>query len=110
AACSSGGTQGTGTAASPRAAGTVTGTAPGPASASPPGAAADTTSAAPSPTPTWQPGDPATAIKRGPADRPQVALTFHGTGPVSITRDVMDILTAHGAHATVFAIGRWLAA
>lgn len=65
---------------------------------------------APSPTPTWQPGEPATAFQRGPSDHPQVALTFHGTGSVSITREVMDILAKHGAHATVFAIGQWLAA
>lgn len=113
AACSSVSTQGTGTAATPRAAGTATGTATARSSrsaAESSGAPSGSPSHAPSPTPTWQPGDPATAIKRGPADRPQVALTFHGTGPVSITRDVMDILTAHGAHATVFAIGRWLAA
>lgn len=62
------------------------------------------------PAPTWVPGTPAAAISRGTGSRPQVALTFHGSGPVSITRQVMDILAAHQAHATVFAIGQWLAA
>ncbi|QDQ98937.1 polysaccharide deacetylase family protein [Tomitella fengzijianii] len=73
-------------------------------------AAAETTTAAdPSTTPTWAPGSPARAIVRGSGSRPQVALTFHGTGPLAITRRVTDILADHGAHATVFAIGRWLA-
>lgn len=88
--------------------GPAAGTAGSAASASPtadPAAPPATTT----PEPTRRPGSPARAIVRGPGTRPQVALTFHGTGPLSTTRRVMDILAEHGAHATVFAIGQWLA-
>lgn len=89
--------------------GTAAGTAGSAASASATAAPAPPPATTETPAPTWQPGSPARAVVRGPGARPQVALTFHGTGPLDITRRVMDILADHGAHATVFAIGQWLA-
>jgi peptidoglycan/xylan/chitin deacetylase (PgdA/CDA1 family) len=39
-----------------------------------------------------------------------VALTFHGAGDLGIARQIHDILGASDAHATVLAVGTWLAA
>ncbi|WP_220472378.1 polysaccharide deacetylase family protein [Tomitella gaofuii] len=72
-------------------------------------AAESTAAATATAAPTWTPGAPARAIVRGTGARPEVALTFHGSGPIAITRRIVDILADHGAHATVFAIGQWLA-
>lgn len=41
--------------------------------------------------------------------RPQVALTFHGAGNVTILRRMLAGLADAGAHVTVLAIGSWLA-
>jgi peptidoglycan/xylan/chitin deacetylase (PgdA/CDA1 family) len=47
-------------------------------------------------------------VRNGPRDRPAVALTFHGSGDLALTRALLD--EAHGARLTVFAVGQWLAA
>jgi peptidoglycan/xylan/chitin deacetylase (PgdA/CDA1 family) len=47
-------------------------------------------------------------VRSGTPDRHQVALTFHGAGPASLTATVLDIARAHGARLTVFAVGQWL--
>ena len=86
-----------------------TSSAPSTTMSVPPTSAPTTTTAVPTAA-ARAPGAPAVALSRGQSGRPQVALTFHGSGPVSITRQILDILAAHSAHATVFAIGQWLAA
>lgn len=50
---------------------------------------------------------PGPDIVTGPADRPELALTFHGQGDPAIARAVMDICAKVGAHITVFAVGQW---
>jgi peptidoglycan/xylan/chitin deacetylase (PgdA/CDA1 family) len=53
------------------------------------------------------PGDD---IVHGPRDRSEVALTFHGQGPASLTTQVLDACRAADAHITVFAVGTWVQA
>lgn len=47
-------------------------------------------------------------LVRGPAASRGVALTFHGAGPVGLTREVLHVLSAAHARVTVFAVGQWL--
>ncbi|WP_256792174.1 polysaccharide deacetylase family protein [Terrabacter sp. Ter38] len=47
-------------------------------------------------------------IRSVSSGRHEVALTFHGAGPASLTATVLDIARAHGARVTVFAVGQWL--
>lgn len=49
-------------------------------------------------------------VVHGPADRPAVALTFHGQGSPSQAEAVLGELEKGGARATVMAVGSWLAA
>ncbi|NUR15919.1 MAG: polysaccharide deacetylase family protein [Dermatophilaceae bacterium] len=49
-------------------------------------------------------------IVHGPTDRALVALTFHGAGEPGLTHQVLEVLAAHDARVTVFAVGTWLAA
>ncbi|HWE88505.1 MAG TPA: polysaccharide deacetylase family protein [Pseudonocardiaceae bacterium] len=60
--------------------------------------------------PTTPIGGPAVQLARGASGRPEVALTFHGAGDLSITRQVLAALAAGHAQATVLAVGTWLAA
>lgn len=55
------------------------------------------------------PAGPATEGVRGPRNRKQVALTFHGQEDLAVATAVLDVLAAHQAIATVMAVGRWLA-
>ena len=82
------------------------------------GAGSGATSSAPTRTPTATSGRPvrptvlATSgpdIVHGRRDRQEVALTFHGQGPASLTREVLAQCRAAGAAITVFAVGSWLA-
>jgi peptidoglycan/xylan/chitin deacetylase (PgdA/CDA1 family) len=41
--------------------------------------------------------------------RPEVALTFHGSGDRTLDRTVLQALAKGGAHVTVLAVGTWLA-
>ena len=54
-----------------------------------------------------RPGDD---IVHGPRDRSEVALTFHGQGPASLTKQVLEACKAADAHITVFAVGTWVTA
>ena len=54
-----------------------------------------------------RPGDD---IVHGPRDRSEVALTFHGQGPASLTKQVLEACKAADAHVTVFAVGTWVTA
>lgn len=56
------------------------------------------------------PSGPATQLVRAESGRPEIALTFHGAGELSITRRVLDVLARHGARVTVLAVGTWVAA
>jgi len=49
-------------------------------------------------------------ITRGPANRPAVALTFHGQGDPAIVTQLLAELAAGGARVTVLAVGTWLSA
>ena len=62
---------------------------------------------APAPTTTAVSG-PATEVVRSDSGRPQVALTFHGAGDLTITWQVLDVVKQHGAQITVLAVGTWL--
>jgi peptidoglycan/xylan/chitin deacetylase (PgdA/CDA1 family) len=45
----------------------------------------------------------------GPADRPAVALTFHGQGDPVLAGAVLDLLLSKKTQVTVLAVGTWLA-
>jgi peptidoglycan/xylan/chitin deacetylase (PgdA/CDA1 family) len=53
-------------------------------------------------------GGPATEIGRGPAERNEVALTFHGQGDLAMARAILKTLSDRQATATVFVVGTWL--
>jgi peptidoglycan/xylan/chitin deacetylase (PgdA/CDA1 family) len=44
----------------------------------------------------------------GPRNRPLVALTFHGQGPISIAEALLGEAERGGAHVSVLAVGTWL--
>jgi len=64
------------------------------------------TTAVPAPEPTG----PASEIVRGPATRPEVALTFHGAGDPGLARELLALLASRNTVATVMVVGSWLAA
>jgi peptidoglycan/xylan/chitin deacetylase (PgdA/CDA1 family) len=49
-------------------------------------------------------------VVRADTGRPQVALTFHGAGDVTLARKVLDLLKQKQARVTVLAVGTWLQA
>lgn len=51
---------------------------------------------------------PARFVRKGPADRPAVAFTFHGSGDVSLLNDLLNVAKTHRAPLTIFAVGSWL--
>jgi peptidoglycan/xylan/chitin deacetylase (PgdA/CDA1 family) len=53
------------------------------------------------------PSGPARFVHSGPA-RNAVALTFHGSGDLDLTRRLLDAAKRAGAPITVFAVGQWL--
>jgi peptidoglycan/xylan/chitin deacetylase (PgdA/CDA1 family) len=74
-------------------------------------------SAASSPAATASPGDDASTpparplgpqVVHGPRNRPLVALTFHGQGPISIAKGLLAEAEHAGAHLSVLAVGTWL--
>ena len=65
---------------------------------------------APAASPTPAPGAPAVEIVNGARTRPQVALTFHGSGDPALAEALLRAAEAKHAHITVFAVGTWLAA
>jgi len=88
------------------AAGTTGGGAAGatPAAGSSASGAASATSGAASGSPA-----PGPDITRATSGRPEVALTFHGAGDVTILRRMLAEFADAKAHVTVLAIGTWLA-
>jgi peptidoglycan/xylan/chitin deacetylase (PgdA/CDA1 family) len=81
-----------------------------------------TSAAATSPTATPATAEPGTAaspsaepapplgpqVVHGPRDKPQVALTFHGQGPVPIAEALLAEAERAGARVSVLAVGTWL--
>jgi peptidoglycan/xylan/chitin deacetylase (PgdA/CDA1 family) len=111
AACSSG-TSGTSTASAtgPKASTTGTTTSASGAqagTATSSGAASAASSGAPSASASPAAGPD---ITRATSGRPEVALTFHGAGDVTILRRMLAEFKDAGAHITVLGIGQWLAA
>ena len=55
---------------------------------------------------------PATArfVSAGPADRQQVALTYHVSGDRSLVTQLLDVLDARSVKITAFMVGSWLEA
>jgi peptidoglycan/xylan/chitin deacetylase (PgdA/CDA1 family) len=47
-------------------------------------------------------------VIHGPRDKPQVALTFHGQGPVPIAEALLTEAERAGARLSVLAVGTWL--
>jgi peptidoglycan/xylan/chitin deacetylase (PgdA/CDA1 family) len=47
-------------------------------------------------------------VVHGPRDRPQVALTFHGQGPLPIAEALLAEAEQAGARVSVLAVGTWL--
>lgn len=88
------------------------GAAPPPAAPTPssPAGAPPASSPAPPSTVSHPPGAPAVEVVRGNGIRREVALTFHGAGEVSITKELLAIMAEHGARVTVLAVGTWLTA
>jgi peptidoglycan/xylan/chitin deacetylase (PgdA/CDA1 family) len=82
-----------------------------------PGSNGSGSSAASSPTATASPGDDASTpparplgpqVVHGPRNRPLVALTFHGQGPISIAEALLAEAEHAQAHVSVLAVGTWL--
>lgn len=69
-----------------------------------PGASPDGGTAEPRP---LRPGLP-DQIEHGPADRPMLALTFHGQGEPALATALLTEAEKAGAHLTVLAVGTWL--
>jgi peptidoglycan/xylan/chitin deacetylase (PgdA/CDA1 family) len=51
---------------------------------------------------------PATVVYNGPRDRKMVAFTFHGSGALTLTQEMLDVTKRLSAPITVFAVGTWL--
>lgn len=81
----------------------------------PPGGSAPASSAAPTTgtgtaaSPSAEPAPPlGPQVVHGPRDKPQVALTFHGQGPVPIAEALLAEAERAGARVSVLAVGTWL--
>jgi peptidoglycan/xylan/chitin deacetylase (PgdA/CDA1 family) len=78
-----------------------------------PPSGAGSTPAAPVPSPAVRPSGEAGVrlgpqVVHGPRNRSQVALTFHGQGPVPLADALLDEAERAGARVTVLAVGTWL--
>ena len=82
--------------------------APAPSSVPKPGTSAPTSSPAQAPSVPAVLRTPGDDIRQGSSSVPAVALTFHGAGDPALTHRALQILSDHGAHVTVFAVGTWL--
>lgn len=51
---------------------------------------------------------PAQVVYNGPRDRKMVAFTFHGSGLLTLTQEMLDLTKRLSAPITVFAVGTWL--
>jgi peptidoglycan/xylan/chitin deacetylase (PgdA/CDA1 family) len=54
------------------------------------------------------PGGPARFVRQGPTDRKVLALTFHGSGDLGLTNQLLETASRLRAPITVFAVGQWL--
>ncbi len=88
----------TGTSASPD-----TGQAKAPSSGNPATASPSHEASTPAPRPLGP------QVVNGPRNRPLVALTFHGQGPLSIAEALLAEAERAGARLSVLAVGAWLA-
>jgi peptidoglycan/xylan/chitin deacetylase (PgdA/CDA1 family) len=80
-----------------------------PAGGSGPASSAPTPTATASPSPSAKPAlQLGPQVVHGPRDRPQVALTFHGQGPVTIAEALLAEAERAGARVSVLAVGTWL--
>lgn len=52
----------------------------------------------------------ALAVEHGPRNRPEVAITFHAEGDRASTHQLLSVLAENRVPATMFVVGRWLAA
>ena len=92
----------------------TTSTGPTPPGTTPPGTTPPGTTA-PGTSPSGTAAAPGTGpaagpdLTRGTSGRPEVALTFHGAGDVTLLRRMLAQFAEAGAHVTVLAIGTWLA-
>ena len=82
------------------------------APAPPPATQAPSTVPSDAPSPSAAPSAVAlpAEVVHGPADRPNVALTFHGQGDPGLVRQLLAELDRGGARVTVLAVGSWLVA
>jgi len=78
------------------------------ASSAPPASTAPT--GPPTSAPGAPPGGPAQVIYSGPRDSNEVALTFHGSGDLALTQQLLDEAAVLKVPITVFAVGTWLKA
>ncbi|HXQ60043.1 MAG TPA: polysaccharide deacetylase family protein [Acidimicrobiales bacterium] len=69
-----------------------------------------TTTAPPTTTTTAVPAGPATYVANGPRSGTGVALTFHGSGDISLTEQLLAEAKQQSAPITVFGVGTWLQA
>ena len=76
------------------------------------GAPASTATAPPSTTaePAANPGAPAEVVYSGRRDHKAVALTFHGSGDLALTQQLLDEAARLKVPITIFAVGSWLKA
>jgi len=51
---------------------------------------------------------PSQLVYNGPRDRKMVAFTFHGSGLLTLTQEMLDITKRLSAPITIFAVGTWL--
>jgi len=75
------------------------------------GSASTTTparAAAPKETTTTAHTGPSQLVYNGPRDRKMVAFTFHGSGLLTLTQEMLDITKRLSAPITIFAVGTWL--
>jgi peptidoglycan/xylan/chitin deacetylase (PgdA/CDA1 family) len=79
------------------------GSAPASSAAAPTTASPGPASASAKPAPQLGP-----QVAHGPRDRPQVALTFHGQGPVPMAEALLAEAERAGARVSVLAVGTWL--
>jgi peptidoglycan/xylan/chitin deacetylase (PgdA/CDA1 family) len=86
---------------------------PGPSAAPPssaaPGSATPSPARTPAPAASAQPAPSlGPQVVHGSRTRPQVALTFHGQGPLSIAGSLLSEAERAGARISVLAVGSWL--
>jgi len=100
------------TNASPQPAGEPTGGRPAASAAATSPTAASTgtgTGTGTAASPSTEPAPPlGPQVVHGPRDKPQVALTFHGQGPVPIAEALLAEAERAGARVSVLAVGTWL--